>query len=59
MDVDGNAQYTTLTKEFNIYKNTLRSSSNEAKRLYYLSTEMKQRWPVIKDTLEKKIHSAP
>ena len=33
MDVDGNAQYTTLKKEFNIFKNTLRSSINEAKRL--------------------------
>ena len=38
MDVDGNAQYTTLNKEFNIFKNTLRSSINEAKRLYYLRT---------------------
>ena len=26
MDVDGNAQYTTLKKEFNILKNTLRRS---------------------------------
>ena len=34
MDVDGNAQHTTLKKEFNIFKNTLRSSINEAKRLY-------------------------
>ena len=38
MDVDGNAQYTTLKKEFNIFKNTLRSSINEAKRLYYMKT---------------------
>ena len=29
MDVDGNAQYTTLKKEFNIFKNTLRRSINE------------------------------
>ena len=65
MDVDGNAQYTTLKKEFNIFKNTLRSSINEAKRLYYLRTfalyknDVKQTWAVIKDTLQKKIHSAP
>ena len=38
MDVDGNAQYTTLKKEFNIFKNTLRRSINEAKRLYYMRT---------------------
>ena len=49
-DVDGNAQYTTLKKEFNIFKNTLRSSINEAKRLYYLRTfalyknDVKQTW---------------
>ena len=65
MDVDGNAQYTTLKKEFNIFKKTLRSCINEAKRLYYLRTfalyknDVKQTWAVIKDTLQKKIHSAP
>ena len=65
MNVDGNAQYTTLKKEFNIFKNTLRSSINEAKRLYYLRTfalyknDVKQTWAVIKDTLQKKIHCAP
>ena len=38
MDVDGNAQYTTLKTEFIIFKNTLRRSINEAKRLCYLKT---------------------
>ena len=57
MDVDGNAQYTTLKKEFNIFKNTLRRSINEAKCLYYMRTfalykhDVKQTWAVIKDTL--------
>ena len=65
MDVDGNAQYTTLKKEFNIFKNTLRRSINEAKRLYYMRTfalykhDVKQTWAVIKDTIQKKMHSAP
>ena len=50
MDVDGNAQYTTLKKEFNIFKNTLRRSINEPKRLYYIRTfalykhDVKQTW---------------
>ena len=30
MDVNENAQYTTFKKEFNIFKNTLRRSINEA-----------------------------
>ena len=37
-DVGGNAQYTTLKKEFNIFKNTLRRNINEANRLYYMRT---------------------
>ena len=63
MDVDGNAQYTTLKKEFNIFKNTLRRSINVAKRLCYMRTfalykhDVKQTWAVIKDTLQK--YSAP
>ena len=63
MDVDENAQYTTLKKEFNIFKNTLRSSINEPKRLYYLRTfalyknDAKQTRAVIKETLQK--NSAP
>ena len=65
MDVDGNAHYTTLKKEFNIFKNTLRRSINEAKRLYYMRTfalykhDVKQTWAVIKNTLQKKVHRAP
>ena len=56
-DVGGNAQYTTLKKEFNIFKNTLRRSINEANRLYYMRTfalykhDLKQIWAVTKDTL--------
>ena len=38
MDVDRNAQYATFKNEFNVFKNTLLSSINEAKRLYYLIT---------------------
>ena len=37
-DAGGNAQYTTLKKEFNIFKNTLRRNINEANRLYYMRT---------------------
>ena len=65
MDVDGNAQYTTLKKGFNIIKNTLRRSINEANRLYYTRTfvlykhDVKQTWAVLKDTLQTKMHSAP
>ena len=65
MDVDGNVQYTTLKKEFNIFKNTLRRSINETKRLYYMRTialykhDVKQTLAVIKNTLQKKMHSAP
>ena len=40
-------------------------SINEAKRLYYLRTfalyknDVKQTWSVIKDTLQRKLHSSP
>ena len=49
-------QHVTLKIEFTVFKNTLRRSINEAKRLYYLRTfalcknDMKQTWSVIKDT---------
>ena len=58
-------QYVTLKNEFTVFKNTLRRSINEAKRLYYLRTfalyknDMKQTWSVIKDTLQRKLHSSP
>ena len=57
--------YTRLKAEFIHFKNTLRQSINAAKRLYYLRTfalyrnDLKQPWSVIKDTLPKKLHSAP
>ena len=59
------AQYTRLKDEFIHFKNTLCRSINEAKRLYYLRTfafyrnDLKQTWSVTKDTLHKKLHSAP
>ena len=65
MDVDGSPQYTTLKKEFNIFKNTLRRSINETNRLYYMRTfalykhDVKHTWAVIKDAFQKKMHSAP
>ena len=58
-------QYVTLKNEFTVFKNTLRRSINEAKRLYYLRTfalyknDVKQTWSVIKDTLQRKLHSSP
>ena len=58
-------QYVTLKNEFTVFKNTLRRSINAAKRLYYLRTfalyknDMKQTWCVIKDTLQRKLHSSP
>ena len=58
-------QYVTLKNEFTAFKNTLRRSINEAKRLYYLRTfalyknDVKQTWSVIKDTLQRKLHSSP
>ena len=60
-----NVQYTALKAEFTNFKNTLRRSINAAKRLYYMRTfalyknDIKQTWSVIKDTLQKKLHSAP
>ena len=57
LDVGGNAQYTTLKKKINIFKNTLRRNINEANRLYYMRTfalykhDVKQIWAVTKDTL--------
>ena len=60
-----NVQYTALKAEFTNFKNTLRRSINAAKRLYYMRTfalyknDIKQTWSVIKDTLQKKFHSAP
>ena len=64
MDME-DVQYTRLKAEFIHFKNTLRRSINAAKRLYYLRTfvfyrnDIKQTWSVIKDTLQKKLHSAP
>ena len=58
-------QYVTLKNEFTNFKKTLRRSINEAKRLYYMRTfalyknDMKQSWSVIKDTLQRKLHSSP
>ena len=58
-------QYTRSKAEFIHFKNTLRQSINAAKQLYYLRkfalyrNEIKQTWSVIKDTLQKKLHSAP
>ena len=58
-------QYVTLKNEFTVFKNTLRRSINEAKQLYYLRTfalyknDVKQTWSVIKDTLQRKLHSSP
>ena len=60
-----NVQYTALKAEFTNFKNTLCRSINAAKRLYYMRTfalyknDIKQTWSVIKDTLQKKLHSAP
>ena len=60
-----NVQYAALKAEFTNFKNTLRRSINAAKRLYYMRTfalyknDIKQTWSVIKDTLQKKLHSAP
>ena len=66
MDME-DVQYSRLKAKFIHFtcKNTLRRSINAAKRLYYLRTlplyinEIKQTWSVIKDTLQKKMHSAP
>ena len=64
MDIE-DVQYTRLKTECIHFKNTLRLSINAAKRLYYLRTfalyrnDIKQTWSVIKDTLQKKLHSAP
>ena len=64
MDME-DVQYTRLKAEFIHFKNTLRQSINAAKRLYYVRTfalyrnDIKQTWSVIKDTLQKKLHSAP
>ena len=64
MDME-DVQYTRLKAEFIHCKNTLRRSINAAKRLYYLRTfalyrnDIKQTWSVIKDTMQKKLHSAP
>ena len=58
-------QYTRLKAKFIHFKNTLCRSINTAKQLYYLRTfalyrnDIKQTWSVIKDTLQKKLHSAP
>ena len=58
-------QYVTLKNEFTAFKNTLRRSINEAKRLYYMRTfplyknDVKQTWSFIKDTLQRKLHSSP
>ena len=58
-------QYVTLKNEFTNFKNTLRRSINEAKRLYYMRTfalyknDVKQTLSVIKDTLQRKLHSSP
>ena len=58
-------QNTTLKAEFTHFKNTLRCSINAAKRLYYkrkfalYKNDIKQTWSVIKDTLQRKLHSAP
>ena len=64
-DIDEDPQYVTLKNEFSNFKNALRRSINEAKRLYYMRTfavyknDVKQTWSVIKDTLQKKLHSTP
>ena len=64
MDME-DVQCTRLKAELIHFKNTLRRSINAAKRLYYLRTfalyrnDIKQTWSVIKDTLQKKLHSAP
>ena len=63
--IDEDPQYVTLKNEFSNFKNALRRSINEAKRLYYMRTfalyknDVKQTWSVIKDTLQKKLHSTP
>ena len=55
------AVYTNLKAEFNEYNNKLRRSTNEAKRLYYMSTfelnrnDIKQTWSVIKNALQKNV----
>ena len=60
-----NVKYTALKAEFTNFKNTLHRSINAAKQLYYMRTfalyknDIKQTWSVIKDTLQKKLHSAP
>ena len=65
MNVNEDVQYTTVEAEFTNFKNTLRHSINAAKRLYYMRTfalyknDIKLTWSVIKDTLQKKLHSAP
>ena len=64
-DINEDPQYITLKNEFTNFKNTLRRSINEAKRLYDMRTfelyknDVKQTWSVIKDTLQKKLHSSP
>ena len=64
MDMEA-VQYTTLKAKFTHFKNTLRRSINAAKQLYYLRTfaiyrnDIKQTLSVIKNTLQKKFHSAP
>ena len=65
MNINEDVQYTTVKAEFTNFKNTLRRSINAAKRIYYMITfalyknDIKQTWSVIKDTLQKKLRSAP
>ena len=64
MDVDGNAQYTTLKK---LISSRIHYVVVSMKRNVYISGErsfskkddVKQTWAVIKDTLQKKMHSVP
>ena len=64
-DIDEDPQYVTLKNKFSNFKNTLRRSINEARRLYYMRTfalyknDVKQTWSVINDTWQKKLHSTP
>ena len=57
-------QYTTLKAEFADFKNTLRRSINArndytTRTFAFYKNDIKQTWSVIKDTLQKKLHSAP
>ena len=59
--ISNSESYATLKAEFKAYQSSLRRSSKEAKRLYYIKVynmyknDIKQTWAIIKDTLRTRL----